>query len=105
MKRKAPKRRRSPHEDYQYARMLAGRANMRQQGLCYWCKKPMNGEYTAEHVKPKHAGGKTRADNIVAAHAKCNNERHPEMQQRGGISYSIGDNTPRSPFEILRSRP
>jgi 5-methylcytosine-specific restriction endonuclease McrA len=59
------------------------------EGKCHWCKEPM--EYpkimhpnksvpkaaTFEHVIPYSEGGEfTPGDNIVLAHALCNNQRH-----------------------------
>ncbi|PWJ21902.1 HNH endonuclease [Jannaschia seohaensis] len=65
-----------------------------QKGRCYYCGLPMwsermrisgkaaQGRYpirlrcTAEHLRPRSAGGADSADNIVAAHFFCNRARH-----------------------------
>lgn len=95
---------------------LRKRAFKKQRGLCYWCKQPMHvGEplnhprqVSADHLKPRHAGGQTRADNIVAACRDCNQNRHPELN-RGvmpvsddGTVYSVGEPSRMSPFEVLK---
>jgi hypothetical protein len=89
-------------------RVLRKRAIKRQGNLCHWCtfemeppgNEPMSA--TAEHLTPIHAGGQTTAANIVAAHGKCNRERHPELNRTGGgLVASVGDDTPRSPFAVL----
>jgi 5-methylcytosine-specific restriction endonuclease McrA len=89
---------------------LRKRAFHRQGGLCFWCAKPMNslnndpGAVSAEHKIPLHAGGLTVAWNVVAACRECNSERHPEFNHLGaGLVASAGDDSPRSPFEVLRT--
>lgn len=53
-------------------------AYMDQNGLCYYCKKPMRwnqGSYkscTVEHLIDLKYGGKTIQENVVAAHFTCN---------------------------------
>jgi len=95
--------------------VLRDRAAQRQNMLCHWCGIEMRTDVepnhpqflTAEHLIPKHAGGKTRPGNIVAACRKCNNERHPEMNrspQSAVVSYSCGDDRPHSPFAVLRKQ-
>jgi hypothetical protein len=46
---------------------------------------------TFEHLLPKMAGGKTHKDNLVLAHAKCNNKRH-KMKWPHDPFYSIRAN-------------
>ena len=92
-------------------RALRNQAARAQGGLCYWCKQPMtyddpNGmRYCSadHHPVPKHAGGKTKHGNIVAACRECNSIRHPELNKRT-IPYSAttGDNTSHSPFAVLK---
>lgn len=65
----------------------------KQDGKCHWCTQPMDLEpirvsklgnikcnqayATFEHVRPKSMGGDWWSkDNIVLAHASCNNKRH-----------------------------
>jgi hypothetical protein len=53
-------------------RHLRLRAYRTQNGLCYWCKRPMDRDpesesdarLTADHLVPIYAGGKTRPGNI-----------------------------------------
>lgn len=60
-------------------------------------------QLTGDHLIPLHNGGRTVPGNIVAACRKCNNERHPELATMGGgLVGQSGDDTPRSPFEILK---
>ena len=90
-------------------------AARRQGNLCYWCKEPMvpcslenegnPSMVTAEHLIPKHAGGETKPGNIVAACAKCNHHRHPELNKaKGGgtMRVTVGEDVPSSPFEVLK---
>lgn len=86
----------------------------KKQGMrCHWCglfMKPVAAPQdplllTGDHVIPLHAGGKTIRGNIVAACRSCNNGRHPEFNSLGiGIVATVGDATPRSPFEVLAHR-
>ena len=102
------KRRRRKEKDHHSLKSLRTNAARHQRGLCYWCGKPME-QVTADHLVPLHAGGKTRPGNIVAACAPCNNERHPELNQRvkvehdktRGVFASIGNETASSPFAVL----
>jgi 5-methylcytosine-specific restriction endonuclease McrA len=106
-------RRRDHHE----ARRLARRAFHRQDGLCFWCKRPMlwgghggNGSCepltaTADHVRPVWDGGQTISGNIVAACYECNQARGQITNRTGGgRKLTIGDDTLRSPFEVLRAQ-
>lgn len=63
----------------------------RQDGLCYWCKRPMiprsaNVRHddpmicTADHLVWKSRGGTNAEDNIVAACHLCNTGRHPPSE-------------------------
>jgi 5-methylcytosine-specific restriction endonuclease McrA len=103
--------------DYREARRLARRAFHRQHGLCFWCKRPMmwghrggNGvcdplTATADHVKPVWDGGQTLPGNIVAACYECNQARGQVTNQiKRGSKFTIGDDTPSSPFEVLRAQ-
>jgi hypothetical protein len=55
-----------------------------QNGLCYYCDRPMapSSQWphglacTAEHLVAKRDGGGNSQENIVAAHAFCNRARH-----------------------------
>jgi len=103
------------HWDQVKARRLARRAFVTQRGLCHWCRRLMDPAspgntgvcqpltMTADHVKPVWDGGHTVSGNVVAACYECN-------QARGTLSnrfsddwkYTVGDDTPSSPFEVLR---
>jgi hypothetical protein len=107
-------RRRREHNT---ARRLARRAYRRQGGLCFWCKRPMlladragstsGGApprlMTAEHVRPVWDGEPTVAGNVVAACYECNHGRSGELNRaKRGFKFTIGDDTPSSPFAGLR---
>jgi len=89
-------------------RSLRAAAYRTQNGLCYWCGRPMaagvpEDELTADHLVPLHDGGKTRAGNIVAACRECNNLRHPELNKtKEPRSLRIGEDRPSSPFDVLK---
>ena len=71
---------------------LRARAFRAQAGRCYYCDKPMwlltpdelglrpkssrPWQCTAEHLIPQQDGGRNTPNNIVAAHAICNQRRH-----------------------------
>jgi hypothetical protein len=44
----------------------------KQNGLCYWCDKELNGKYHIDHVIPLSRGGTNYPDNLVCSCAKCN---------------------------------
>jgi 5-methylcytosine-specific restriction endonuclease McrA len=94
-------------------RALRAQAARDQKFLCYWCGEEMRTDVddnhpravSGDHKIPKHNGGKTIPGNIVAAHRECNERRHPELNMtKEPRRLSAGDDTPRSPFEILRGR-
>jgi HNH endonuclease len=103
--------------DHQEARRLARRAFYRQHGLCFWCQRPMmlgshggNGAcdpltMTADHVRALWEGGRTLPGNVVAACFECNQLRGQVTNRtKRGTKFTIGDDTPTSPFEILRTQ-
>jgi HNH endonuclease len=58
---------------------------------------------TAEHVRPMWDGGRTIAGNVVAACYECNQARNGECNQtKRGSKFTIGDDTPISPFAGLQ---
>ena len=58
---------------------------------------------TAEHVRPMWDGGRSVAGNVVAACYECNHARSGELNQtKRGSKFTIGDDTPSSPFAGLR---
>jgi hypothetical protein len=59
---------------------------------------------TADHVRPVWDGGQTIPGNIVAACYECNQVRGQitNRTRRGSGKFTIGDDTPVSPFEVLR---
>jgi 5-methylcytosine-specific restriction endonuclease McrA len=105
--------------DYKLARYLAVKAFYRQRGLCHYCQTPMviraqNGgpmepdTMTAEHLVPVVDGGRTDRVNVVAACYACNIKRSrdscPQQRPYWKVGrYSVGDDRPRSPFEVLRT--
>jgi 5-methylcytosine-specific restriction endonuclease McrA len=84
-------------------RALKRQALHEQGGKCRWCGDPLTIEdATADHLVPRYAGGATRHGNIVAACAHCNSTRNIEANHYGGqLNVTVGDPTPRSPFEVL----
>jgi 5-methylcytosine-specific restriction endonuclease McrA len=59
---------------------------------------------TAEHVRPVWDGGRSVAGNVVAACYECNHARNSETNQtKRGSKFTIGDDTPSSPFAELRA--
>jgi hypothetical protein len=57
--------------------------------MCMLCLKPLNGDLTADHRRPRKMGGSERDDgyaNLVPAHFLCNTQkgskRMPELLQR-----------------------
>jgi hypothetical protein len=85
-----------------------------QQGwLCHWCGLLMNQEpgdpmqVSLDEIVPRHAGGVARPGNYVAAHRKCNEERHPELNKRKQtepLLVATTGETATSPFEILKGK-
>lgn len=91
--------------------------------------KPNNLYATAEHVQPRAHGGLGKPNNIVLAHASCNRKRGSQPTHKftkhvdgmrknfaaglpidepqtptfgGGLVASAGDDSPCSPFAVLR---
>ena len=97
----------SRHEAW-LLKALRNKAIKRQNNLCHWCKLEMEApgntqmSASAEHLIPTHAGGQTIPSNIVAAHRKCNQERHPELNHSGGGIYASTEDNKSSPFAILK---
>jgi HNH endonuclease len=104
-------------DDYREARRLARRAFYRQRGLCFWCQQQMTWgssgsdgvcephTATADHVRPVWDGGRTLPGNVVAACYACNQDRgRVTNQTKWGSKFTIGDDTPSSPFEVLRAQ-
>lgn len=46
-----------------------------QGGNCWWCGKPMKGEYQIDHRIPISRGGSNYPENIVLAHSWCNQSK------------------------------
>jgi 5-methylcytosine-specific restriction endonuclease McrA len=99
--------------DTNLLRALRAAACRKQNNLCYWCKQQMTFAdsnhptfATADHHPiPKHNGGKTKPDNIIAACRQCNNGRHPELNKTKTPRHlQIGVETYHSPFAILKER-
>lgn len=94
-------------------RALRASAARQQNYLCYWCGGLMRTDIpandprylTGDHLIPLYAGGKTKAGNIVASCRKCNSSRHPELNKtREKRHHKSGNDTPHSPFEVLKGR-
>ena len=104
-----PPMRRMSGAEARRLKALRQQAYRKQRGLCFWCNEMIivgaegdPRQCTADHLIPLHAGGRTRHGNIVAACARCNNERHPELNSMGvGIVATSGDVPTRSLFSVL----
>ena len=69
------------------SRRLRDRAVIVQEGKCVYCSRPFTHRRpaTADHVIPRHLGGKSTVSNIVAACEPCNRAkfgRRPTPQER-----------------------
>ena len=83
-----------------------------QNWLCHWCGLLMNEihndlmQVSLDEVVPRHMGGVARHGNYVAAHRKCNGDRHPEMNTRKKteplLAATTGETETNSPFAILK---
>lgn len=103
MKRKTKRRPRV--NETALLRALTRKAYFQQKGKCYHCGDPITlPQATGDHYPiPRYRGGETRPGNIVAACVECNNHRNNETNRHGGrLDRTFGDDTPRSPFEVLK---
>lgn len=85
-----------------------------QDWLCRWCGLPMNEipndpmQVSLDELNPKHNGGVARHGNFVAAHRKCNSERHPELNRRKHteplLVATVGKSEVESPFAVLKGK-
>ncbi len=46
-----------------------------QNGLCYYCKKPIKGAWTTDHVIPIYRGGSSDYTNLVVSCYGCNTSK------------------------------
>jgi len=101
---------RTPEDNWLKAKRT--RAAEKQGWLCHWCGRPMTTDpntdlqVSLDHLTPKHNGGVTRPGDYVAAHRKCNSDRHPEMNRRKAsepvLVATTGETDTESPFAILK---
>lgn len=105
-KKKRPSSRDLRIAEQKLLRILTRKAWEKQEHRCYHCGTalPTVKEATGDHYpKARYQGGQTTADNIVASCGKCNGTRNTETNRHGGrLNMTVGDDTPRSPFEKLR---
>jgi 5-methylcytosine-specific restriction endonuclease McrA len=96
--KKKPSRR-----DRLIANQLAHHALAEQGGVCHWCRRSLTAdEVTADHLIPRHAGGKTTHTNIVAACGPCNSSRCSVPGSNDGrLVITIGETSLSSPFAML----
>ena len=102
MKRRRKKR--PAQNEQSLLRALTRKAYFAQHGRCKHCGDPMPlNEATGDHYPiPRYQGGQTKAGNIVAACVECNTTAHKNTDRKGGkYNMTCGDDTPRSPFEVL----
>jgi 5-methylcytosine-specific restriction endonuclease McrA len=100
---------RTPEDNWLKAKRR--RAAARQNWRCHWCGLPMNEipndpfQVSLEHLVPRYCGGVTRPGTYVAAHRKCNSERHPELNRGKATGSAIvattGEFETPSPFAVL----
>jgi len=98
--------------DDNWAKVKRRRMAERQGWLCHWCGLPMNEvpndlmQVSLDEIVPRHMGGVARHGNYVAAHRKCNSDRHPEMNRRKKteplLAATTGETETESPFAILK---
>lgn len=50
-----------------------------QDGLCHWCKAPLNGHYHVDHVIPVSRGGSNDPSNLVLACQHCNCSKNDSL--------------------------
>lgn len=50
-----------------------------QNGLCWWCSKPLGDKWHVDHRIPLTRGGTNTAGNIVIAHPKCNQSKGDKL--------------------------
>ena len=50
-----------------------------QNGLCHWCKTPLDGVFHVDHIIPFAKGGSNETDNICCACPNCNYHKHVLM--------------------------
>lgn len=48
---------------------------------CWWCGKPIEGEYHIDHIIPLARGGSNAPENICLAHPKCNQSKGTKTPQ------------------------
>jgi hypothetical protein len=94
-----------------WIRVRRSRAADKQNWHCHWCGVSMcrvhgcPNQVTLDHMVPKHNGGTLR-HGYVAACAKCNNERHPEVnhmkKQPNNLVATTGEPETESPFAKLK---
>jgi hypothetical protein len=63
----------------------------------------MLNDVTAEHLIPRHAGGKTVAGNIVAAHRKCNSGRQHQdpLRRQEQLQNALRNSLQRTCMEVV----
>jgi len=102
----------TPEDDW--TRTKRRRIAVKQGWKCYWCGFPMtlahndDWQVSLDEIVPRHMGGVAKPGNVVAAHRKCNEARHPEMNKRKASDPSLvatsGETSSGSPFDILKKR-
>jgi hypothetical protein len=103
---------RTPEDNWVKAKRR--RMAARQNWLCHWCGLIMNEihndpmQVSLDEIVPRHMGGVARHGNYVAAHRRCNDTRHPEMNTRKKdetlLVATTGETETKSPFAILKGK-
>lgn len=63
----------------------------KQKGLCYYCKKPIIGAWSTDHVIPLYRGGTSAYSNLVVCCIPCNKDKGIR------IGYGSGSSSDRVP--------
>ena len=57
-----------------------------QNGLCFYCGKPMKDDRTLDHYIPLSRGGGDEFENTRAAHERCNHDKGNKLPEELGLT-------------------
>lgn len=58
-----------------------------QKGLCYYCKKPIVGAWTTDHIIPISRGGTSAYKNLVVCCYECNKSKGVKYVSTNGYGF------------------
>jgi 5-methylcytosine-specific restriction endonuclease McrA len=61
-----------------------------QHGRCFYCAEPMGGSWEVDHFLPWSRYPDNTIDNLVAAHARCNNDKSASLAAFHHVQHWIG---------------